>query len=406
MKKEVVFDLLFAQPIGDSKFHGGGEYIKTVFHALAERYQGEYPLIACYDQDRFIDEWILTLIEQKGIQKQDVKTAANVVAYVGDRSREASVRFFAGMVYPYDAFSFPENVTCIGTCHGLRMLEKLYDRYAPLYILNQNELKDMIRYTVFHQRYWQKAWSMYYNAMKNFNVLVTDSEHSANSIRVNFPEFAAKKKIHVFYAPEKYVAPLKMEASMNPQPHILMISANRWLKNSCRGVLALDGLYQKGYLKGVKTKVLGNLPERIQKRVKCKDCFEFLGYVSPEKLEMAYRDCELFFYPTLNEGFGLPPMEAMKYGKTCVISNVCSLPEVYGDSVYYCNPYDIMEMQGRILQAMDGRIDQAVIERRLKEVHDRQNKDLCDLCSVISGVPAIYALQNRHKVVGHGDRKI
>lgn len=385
MKIEVIFDLLFAQPIGSSKFHGGGEYIKTVFQALAEGYQGDYVLSVCYDKDRFIDEWILTLINEKALKAYDVKTAADIVACVCERSKEATVRFFAGMVYPYDSFNFPDNVTRIGTCHGLRMLEKLYDQYAPWYIRSKADVKEMIKDTIFKKRYWNRAWDMYYNAMKNFDVLVTVSEHSAYSLQVNYPEFAAKKQINVFYTPDKYVEPMQTENSENHEPYILMISANRWLKNSYRGVMALDGLYQKGYLKGVKTKVLGNLPERIQKKVKCKDCFEFLGYVSTEDLEKAYRDCELFFYPTLNEGFGLPPMEAMKYGKTCVISSICSLPEVYGDSVYYCNPYDIMEMQGRILQAMDKRIDAERCAERLRIVHERQEQDLLKLCELIIG---------------------
>lgn len=385
MNKEVVYDLLSAQPVGDSKFHGGGEYIKTVFQALAKGYQGDYALTVCYDKDRFIDQWILELIDEKNIQMYDTKTAADVVSYVCDRDKNVSVRFFAGMIYPYGPFSFPENVTCIGTCHGLRMLEKLYDKYAPRYISSKSEVKDWIKYTIFKKRYWNLAWNMYFNAMKNFDVLVTVSEHSAYSLRVNFPEFAAKKQIYVLYTPDKYVEPVNKDTSGDCEPYILMISANRWLKNSYRGVMALDGLYQKGFLKGVKTKVLGNLPERIQKKVHCKDSFEFLGYVSADDLENAYRECEIFFYPTLNEGFGLPPMEAMKYGKTCVISSVCSLPEVYGDSVYYCNPYDIMEMQGRVLQAMNCRKEETVIAGHIKKVHERQHKDLYELCDIISG---------------------
>lgn len=385
MKKEVVFDLLFAQPVKDTNFHGGGEYIKTVFQALAEGYQGDYPLTVCYDQERFIDDWIQRLIDEKKIKRHAVKTEADIVSYVCEQAASVQVRFFAGMVYPYGQFVFPKNVTCIGACHGLRLLEKPYDKYASWYISSKGEVKELIMKTLFKKHCWNSSWNMYYNAMKNFDVLVTVSEHSAYALRVNYPEFVAQKQINVFYTPDKYVEPIQMEGHDRHEPYILMISANRWAKNGYRGVMALDGLYQKGCLKGIKTKVLGNLPGRIQKRVKCKDCFEFLGYVSTEELEKAYRDCELFFYPTLNEGFGLPPMEAMKYGKTCVISGICSLPEVYGDSVYYCNPYDMKEMQGRILQAMDFHKEKGVIMHRLNWVHERQKQDLFKLCELIVG---------------------
>lgn len=386
MNKEVVFDLLFAQPIGDSKFHGGGEYIKTVFQALAEDYRGEYVLTVCYDKDRFIDEWILDLIKKKKIESYDAKTATDIVVCVREKSNKAQVRFFAGMIYPYDTFHFPENVTCIGTCHGLRMLEKPYDQYAPLYLQSRADIKEMIKNIFFKKCSWHRAWNVYYNAMKRFDVLVTDSEHSAYSIRVNYPEYAKGKQIYVFYAPDKYIEMLGFEKTEKQDPYILMISANRWLKNSYRGVMALDGLYRKGYLKGIKTKVLGNLPGRIKKKIKCKECFEFLGYVSTEELEMAYHDCDIFFYPTLNEGFGLPPMEAMKYGKTCLISNVCSLPEIYGESVYYCNPYDIMEMQGRILMTLENKIAEERCFERLHMIRERQQRDLGRLCELIVGI--------------------
>ncbi len=78
-------------------------------------------------------------------------------------------------------------------------------------------------------------------------------------------------------------------------------------------------------------------------------------------------------------------MEAMKYGKTCVISAICSLPEVYGESVYYCNPYDIMEIQNRILQAIENKISLDCIKQRLDYLNNRQKIDMVRLCNMISG---------------------
>lgn len=387
MSKVVIFDLLFAQPIGSTNFHGGGEYTKSVFHALMKSYDGAYDLLVCYDTACFLDPWILELIQNNayGVQVADVKAAADIVRIVSEKARESEVRFFAGMIYPYDHFEFPESVTCIGTCHGLRTLEKPYDVFAPCYIQNKAELKELLKYTLFRQRTSRKNKNIYENSIKRFDIVITVSEHSAYSIRVNFPELMRDKEIRVFYTPEKYVEPISGESDTNGERYIMMISANRWLKNSYRGVMALDALYQKGLLPGVKTKVFGNLPARIQKKVKCKDCFEFLGYVDTKDLEMAYKNCEVFFYPTLNEGFGLPPMEAMKYGKTCVISNVCSLPEVYGESVYYCNPYDLMEMQNRILQAVERKIEPIAISKQLNLIQNRQNTGLGSLVDLIKG---------------------
>ena len=111
--------------------------------------------------------------------------------------------------------------------------------------------------------------------------------------------------------------------------------------------------------------------------------FDFYGYVPGDELERAYANCEVFFYPTLNEGFGSPPLEAMKYSKTCIISAVCSLPEIYGAAVYYCNPYDIMEMKNRLLQAIDNKIPVELVISQHNIIREKQNADLRELCEII-----------------------
>ena len=148
--------------------------------------------------------------------------------------------------------------------------------------------------------------------------------------------------------------------------------------------MAIDSLLSKNYLEDIKIKVVGGLPERIKRRITNIKKFEFYGYVSSQDLEELYANCGFFFYPTLNEGFGSPPLEAMKYGKTCVISSVCSLTEVYGESVYYCNPYDQQEMQNKLLQAYNKKIDKDVIYSRRKFLDDMQKSDMKKLLSLIA----------------------
>jgi glycosyltransferase involved in cell wall biosynthesis len=66
----------------------------------------------------------------------------------------------------------------------------------------------------------------------------------------------------------------------------------------------------------------------------------FLGYVPEETLAVMYRLAGVFVFPSLYEGFGLPPLEAMASGTPVVISNVSSLPEVAGDAAVLVDPYD------------------------------------------------------------------
>jgi glycosyltransferase involved in cell wall biosynthesis len=66
----------------------------------------------------------------------------------------------------------------------------------------------------------------------------------------------------------------------------------------------------------------------------------FLGYLPEETLAVMYRLAAVFVFPSLYEGFGLPPLEAMVSGTPVVTSNVSSLPEVAGDAAVLVDPYD------------------------------------------------------------------
>ncbi len=66
----------------------------------------------------------------------------------------------------------------------------------------------------------------------------------------------------------------------------------------------------------------------------------FLGFVPLETLAVLYRLASVFVFPSLYEGFGLPPLEAMASGTPVVTSNVSSLPEVVGDAAILVDPYD------------------------------------------------------------------
>ena len=66
----------------------------------------------------------------------------------------------------------------------------------------------------------------------------------------------------------------------------------------------------------------------------------FLGYLPEETLAVMYRLAGVFVFPSLYEGFGLPPLEAMASGTPVVTSNLSSLPEVAGDAALLVDPYD------------------------------------------------------------------
>jgi glycosyltransferase involved in cell wall biosynthesis len=74
----------------------------------------------------------------------------------------------------------------------------------------------------------------------------------------------------------------------------------------------------------------------------------FTGRVKESHIEHLFALATIFAYPSLEEGFGLPPLEAMASGVPVVVSNSSSLPEVCGDAALYADPHDPVNIAGRI----------------------------------------------------------
>ena len=79
----------------------------------------------------------------------------------------------------------------------------------------------------------------------------------------------------------------------------------------------------------------------------------FIENVPDSDLAVLYRNAELYLCPSLYEGFGMPPLEAMHFGTPVASSNAASLPQIYKDAALYFNPYDEREMKRVILSILN-----------------------------------------------------
>lgn len=77
------------------------------------------------------------------------------------------------------------------------------------------------------------------------------------------------------------------------------------------------------------------------------------GYLEIPDLIAYYRDAELFLFPSLYEGFGLPPLEAMSCGTPVVASDRSSLPEILGKAALYVNPEDAEDLARSVNQLLE-----------------------------------------------------
>lgn len=94
----------------------------------------------------------------------------------------------------------------------------------------------------------------------------------------------------------------------------------------------------------------------------------FLGYVPDSDMNRLYSGAGLFVFPSIYEGFGIPPLEAMASGTPVIVSDSSSLPEVAGDAGILISPYDVEGWRAAILRVMsDKALQNEMIIHGLKQ---------------------------------------
>jgi glycosyltransferase involved in cell wall biosynthesis len=92
--------------------------------------------------------------------------------------------------------------------------------------------------------------------------------------------------------------------------------------------------------------------ERIDKS-SVRDRIQMVGYISQERLETLFRKARVFAFPSLDEGFGMPVLEAMAFGVPVVTSNRSALPEVAGDAALLVDPESVDEIEYALRRLME-----------------------------------------------------
>lgn len=184
------------------------------------------------------------------------------------------------------------------------------------------------------------------------DAIITVSNASKNDILRFFP--VSDKKIHVvpLAADPRYKPLSKMycrkvlsdEFELN-NPYILYVGGFSPRKN----VKALLFAYEKAISKidcspdlvlaGSEKEDAANI-KVLAEELGIFNKVKFTGFVKEELMPILYNGCELFVYPSLYEGFGLPPLEAMACNVPVICSNVSSIPEVAGDGAILIDPKD------------------------------------------------------------------
>ncbi len=138
------------------------------------------------------------------------------------------------------------------------------------------------------------------------------------------------------------------------KPYLLTVGNVKPNKNLSRLVDAfnkiMDKIPNELVLVGKKSGFISGDEEVIKKVNSFGQRIRMTGFVDDNELQNYYQHAEAFIFPSIYEGFGFPPLEAMATGTPVIASNAASIPEVCGDAALYFNPYDINDMANKIFQ--------------------------------------------------------
>ncbi len=379
----LLYNLVCTQPNSSGKRHGGGIYGEVIFRRIVDR---GLPVDALYDSARWFNPVMRDFISDNRI-------------LLLDKRQEGSLKDIA-LKYGYEKIYCPIakdeildvdlDIDLVGTIHDARPLELTYDSMMFKYrSCSMYEKMVFIIKKYFPGFGYKHAYSIYKKALKNEHFrFAMVSNHSRHALLAYMPQFKSQD-IQAYYSPSTSKG--NITSCLYKEKYYLMVSANRWEKNCLRSIIAFDRLFSNGFLDNVKVRITGAKSQTIYKyKLRNPSRFEFMGYVSDDELEQLYHDAYAFIYPSLNEGFGYPPMEAMRYGVPCIVSPFTSIPEICQGAAIYTNPYSIEEIMNRILmmenQEIHDKYSRLSIEQE-KKIRARQEKDLDGIIDFIYASP-------------------
>ncbi len=235
--------------------------------------------------------------------------------------------------------------------------------------------KSTKRVTVIHDitpvlfpEYHPRASSFFHKLLlpiitKNADAIITNSQHTQKDLMEHYPK--AKDKSSVVYLGKEAQFQPTQDASILKkygiqQPYIFFVGTLEPRKNLSVLVKAYEAFRQTSnqniqlVLAGKKGWKIEDLLSTIEAS-SYKDDIVLTNYVERSELPTLYSMAEVFVYPSLYEGFGLPVLEAMACGTAVITSNVSSLPEVGGEAALYFDPKDINELSAKMKELLNNK---------------------------------------------------
>lgn len=357
----ILFDYYSTQPYGEVKNHGGGEYGKTVL-----RYIYEY--ISISENIKNIELFLLVnkKVEletefkrhsrQTIIKIENYSNLKNIIVENGINILYSPVPYFLAKHKYLKDFS---NLKIRGTIFGLRNLEILDDKETRYYRYGTKAFFKMVLKRILIQRYESREKEIIDNLIDLFNGnILTMTMHTKYMLKSVFNNIKPSHIKTAYALPISNSSQIKLicedvflKWGLERKKYFIFVGSNRLEKNAIRTIKAINkNLKDINDYKFIFLGVSKQFNHKVSNLVKANNKIIFFSYVDNNTYECLMKNAFCLLYPSLSEGFGYPPFEAIKYNVPIIASSITSIPEVYKDHVLYTNPYSINEISSRIYQ--------------------------------------------------------
>lgn len=259
---------------------------------------------------------------------------------------------------------------------------------GPLFYRNRIvSIHDISFYT--HPEWFSKFYRTYYQVLTPIfarlsKKIITVSEFSKSEIKT-WLKIPDEKFLIIHNAVSTSFNSYKTELKASNKKYILTVASLDPRKNFERLVKAYHNC---NIQHEISLKIVGKGSKLFNITLTPEILENSLGYVSDEQLVNLYRNAELFVYPSLYEGFGIPPLEAMSFGCPVILSDIPVFRELYGDSVCYVDPYSTDSIGKGIIRVLSDKTyrDELIIKGYEKSKEFDWNKSALKLIDVINQI--------------------
>lgn len=400
----ILYDLSSNQPQGSMKVNGGGEYSFMVF---------DYLYANRYDADRFDiilnsslreNETTRNYITQHGIKKLVYNSLSEFSEIVQNGSYDMLI--LPVCYQKYHELKIPDSVRVVSVIHDLCDVYYYNNKMVRYGKYPKEGITKFLRMIIgkILSHYRTKLAIEHHNKIINLNnnqTIITVSNYSLASF-YKYLNIAYEKEIYVLCPPEnrkpvflndEIENEVLTRYSIEKNKYFFLCAGCRWAKNNAIALFVLDKMFSnKRYdylLSEFKVVITG--VDRVYRNyygrhIVNKERFVFEDYVDDVSIETLFKNAHLFIFPSVLEGFGQPPIEAMKYQTLVACSTAMCIPEVCGDAAIFFNPLSETSIELAVIQSFDDIYATTMRKKevqRVKELEIKRTEDLRKLRNII-----------------------